>query len=158
MEFHKQIEPFLQQMEFGFKSEADGQCYYFYGENKMDNADISTTIVCDEELNLLVYLSWISVRIPQEKRSEVLEKINEIHNNTTVNACLYLDEENNLSVRAVLNVSEEGLDEEKFKYMLWVPILYLDDCFKDIMVVAYGHPKVPLESSKEDLGRAKEEL
>lgn len=133
----EQITAFLEALELNFKIDEEAKCFRVNFEAK--NAPVHVAIVYDDENQLIINKAWISLNLPQDRKTAILYAINKIHNEWCTPAYLYLDnDDNGLMARCMIDVPETGLEQELFAYFVDSTVSMLDDNFKDIMAVAYG--------------------
>ena len=134
----EQIAKLLDEMEFSydFDEEQNG----FFLEIRMNNTDVDIIILADDEAKCLYNRTNLTLTLPDDSITDVLYKINEIHNKSFSQAHLYINEDDNkLTAQAVIDIPESGIvDGDIFKYFLSSAAQLLDDNFNDIMSVAFG--------------------
>lgn len=133
----EQIMAYLEALELKFEFDEENNLFRLNFET--ENAPVYVCISYDDERKLIINNAWISIKLPKERKTTILYAINKIHDKWNTRAYLFWDEDDNvLSARCIIDVSEAGLDQEVFACFIESTVWVLDKNFKGIMVVAYG--------------------
>ena len=134
----EQVAKLLDEMEFCYDFD-EGQKAFFLGI-RMDNTDVDIVILADDETKCLYNKGRLTLALPEDSNTDLLYKINEIHNRSFSQAHLYIDEnDNRLTALTVIDIPEsEIVDADIFERFLYSTAELLDDNFNDIMSVAFG--------------------
>lgn len=144
----EQITALLKALELNFKFDEEVKIFRLNFE--AENAPVHVAIQYDDEKRVIINKAWISLNLPQERKTAILYAINKIHDEWCTPAYLYLDgDDNGLMARCMIDVPETGLEQEIFAYFVDSTVSLLDDNFKDIMAVAYGTEFGNLNGSSE---------
>lgn len=99
-----------------------------------ENTDIEVRITCDQENHRIIYYARSSVKIPGEKCSQALEKVNQIHWNGLWNAHLIISEDRCIISQSIL-YSGNNLDVDSFYETLFDVCDIIDKNFKELMQI-----------------------
>ena len=86
-----QVKSHLEELELKYEVNEEQNTFNFTFE--MENTKVDIKIVCDVDNNRLFLSGFSSIKIPQDKRPNILEKINEINWEDFWNAHLFINEE-----------------------------------------------------------------
>lgn len=128
----KQVTKQLDRLELNYN--VNKKKYRFELDIPAKNGLVQTNLYYDEEQNGIYNLSCFTFNLPKERTTEVLHKINEIHNKSFSLAHLYIDDKNWLGAQSVIYISKNRIDEDVFKKFLFAPIWMLDYSYDEIKI------------------------
>lgn len=121
---------------FNYHYNADDECVYF-GVNG-DNCSIKVNVLCKEEDELLIVHGTIPALVPKDKRSSVIDMMNE-KNNYFKLTTLYLDsDDGQVMCRCAALDCEDALNEHVVKVMISTVIDTLDEVYPEIIRRSVG--------------------
>ena len=85
---------------------------------RKENTDVIIDLAVDEENSCLGNISSLTSGLPQDGITALQRKINEINNNTSSTACLYIDNENNRMGAQSVIYAESKIDKDVFQDFL----------------------------------------
>lgn len=128
-----QVKGHLEKLELKYEEDEEQKGFNFAFE--MENTEVDIKIVCDEDNNRLFISGFSSIKVPQDKRPAILEKINEIHWEDFWNAHLFVSEDTQHVMSYTVLYSMGGLHLEVFRETLSDVSYIIDTRFKDLMQI-----------------------
>ena len=128
-----QVKNHLEKLELKYEVNEEQNTFNFTFE--MENTEVDIKLVCDEDNNRLFLSGFSSIKVPQDKRPDILEKINEIHWEDFWNAHLFINEETQHVMSYAVLYAMDGLYLEVFRETLYDVSNIIDTRFKDLMQI-----------------------
>ena len=128
-----QVKGHLEKLELKYEVNEEQNTFNFAFE--MENTEVDIKIVCDEDNSRLFISGFSSIKVPKDKRPDILEKINEIHWEDFWNAHLFINEETQHVMSHTVLYAMGGLHLEVFRETLYDISNIIDNRFKDLMQI-----------------------
>lgn len=128
-----QVKNHLEKLELKYEVNEEQNTFNFTFE--MENTEVDIKIVYDEDNNRLFLSGFSSIKVPQDKRPDILEKINEIHWEDFWNSHLFINEETQHVMSYAVLYTMGGLHLEVFRETLYDISNIIDTRFKDLMQI-----------------------
>lgn len=128
-----QVKSHLEELELNYEVDIENKNFNF--SFNMDNTIVDIKLVCDTENNRLFLSGFSSIKVAQDKRTIILEKINEIHWEDYWNAHLFINEETQSIMSYSVLYVMGGLNLEIFKETLSDIASIIDIHFKELMQI-----------------------
>ena len=128
-----QVKSHLEKLELKYEVNEEQNTFNFAFE--MENTEVDIKIVCDEDNSRLFISGFSSIKVSQDKRPALLEKINEIHWEDFWNAHLFINEETQHVMSYTVLYTMDGLHLEVFRETLYDISNIIDNRFKDLMQI-----------------------
>ena len=143
-----QVKGHLEKLELKYEVNEEQNTFNFTFE--MENTEVDIKIVCDEDNNRLFISGFSSIKVPQDKRPAILEKINEIHWEDFWNAHLFVSEDTQHVMSYTVLYSMGGLHLEVFRETLYDISNIIDNRFKDLMQIIVNSDLCELAMKMQD--------
>ena len=143
-----QVKGHLEKLELRYEVNEEQNTFNFTFE--MENTEVDIKIVCDEDNNRLFISGFSSIKVPQDKRPAILEKINEIHWEDFWNAHLFVSEDTQHVMSYTVLYSMGGLHLEVFRETLYDISNIIDKRFKDLMQIIVNSDLCELAMKMQD--------
>ena len=143
-----QVKGHLEKLELKYEVNEEQNTFNFTFE--MENTEVDIKIVCDEDNNRLFISGFSSIKVPQDKRPAILEKINEIHWEDFWNAHLFVSEDTQHVMSYTVLYSMGGLHLEVFRETLYDISNIIDKRFKDLMQIIVNSDLCELAMKMQD--------
>ena len=143
-----QVKGHLEKLELRYEVNEEQNTFNFTFE--MKNTEVDIKIVCDEDNNRLFISGFSSIKVPQDKRPAILEKINEIHWEDFWNAHLFVSEDTQHVMSYTVLYSMGGLHLEVFRETLYDISNIIDKRFKDLMQIIVNSDLCELAMKMQD--------
>ena len=143
-----QVKSHLEKLELKYEVNEEQNTFNFAFE--MENTEVDIKIVCDEDNNRLFISGFSSIKVPQDKRPAILEKINEIHWEDFWNAHLFINEETQHVMSYTVLYTMDGLHLEVFRETLYDISNIIDNRFKDLMQIIVNSDLCELAMKMQD--------
>lgn len=127
------VKSHLEQLELKFEVDNENATFFFSFD--MENTIVEIKILCDLENERLFLSGFSTIKVPQEKRPAILEKINEIHWEDYWNAHLLINEESKCVMSYAVLYAMGELDFDVFRETLNDVSSIIDFRYKDLMKV-----------------------
>lgn len=130
----KQVEQYLYQLNI--KAELEEPEIFGFDIN-MENTMLSVRIICDRHEKRVMIFGEAPFNIPKNKMTEVLLKLNDIHQHEYNTAHCFINVENeHIMSQVILNLdSNNGIDYDVFRYGLCDVCYIIDNYYRDLMKV-----------------------
>ena len=138
----------MEKLELKYEVNEEQNTFNFTFE--MENTEVDIKIVCDEDNNRLFISGFSSIKVPQDKRPAILEKINEIHWEDFWNAHLFISEDTQHVMSYTVLYSMGGLHLEVFRETLYDISNIIDTRFKDLMQIIVNSDLCELAMKMQD--------
>ena len=149
-----QVKSHLEELELKYEVNEEQNTFNFTFE--MENTKVDIKIVCDVDNNRLFLSGFSSIKIPQDKRPNILEKINEINWEDFWNAHLFINEETQHVMSYAVLYTMGGLHLEVFRETLYDVSNIIDTRFKDLMQIIVNPDLCELAMKMQDKNGAME--
>ena len=143
-----QVKGHLEKLELRYEVNEEQNTFNFTFE--MENTEVDIKIVCDEDNNRLFISGFSSIKVPQDKRPAILEKINEIHWEDFWNAHLFVSEDTQHVMSYTVLYAMGGLHLEVFRETLYDISNIIDKRFKDLMQIIVNSDLCELAMKMQD--------
>ena len=143
-----QVKGHLEKLELKYEVNEEQNTFNFAFE--MENTEVDIKIVCDEDNSRLFISGFSSIKVPQDKRPAILEKINEIHWEDFWNAHLFVSEDTQHVMSYTVLYSMGGLHLEVFRETLYDISNIIDNRFKDLMQIIVNSDLCELAMKMQD--------
>ena len=143
-----QVKGHLEKLELKYEVNEEQNTFNFAFE--MENTEVDIKIVCDEDNSRLFISGFSSIKVPQDKRPAILEKINEIHWEDFWNAHLFVSEDTQHVMSYTVLYSMGGLHLEVFRETLYDISNIIDTRFKDLMQIIVNSDLCELSMKMQD--------
>ena len=143
-----QVKGHLEKLELKYEVNEEQNTFNFTFE--MENTEVDIKIVCDEDNSRLFISGFSSIKVPQDKRPAILEKINEIHWEDFWNAHLFISEDTQHVMSYTVLYSMGGLHPEVFRETLYDISNIIDNRFKDLMQIIVNSDLCELAMKMQD--------
>ena len=143
-----QVKGHLEKLELKYEVNEEQNTFNFTFE--MENTEVDIKIVCDEDNNRLFISGFSSIKVPQDKRPAILEKINEIHWEDFWNAHLFVSEDTQHVMSYTVLYAMGGLHLEVFRETLYDISNIIDKRFKDLMQIIVNSDLCELAMKMQD--------
>ena len=143
-----QVKGHLEKLELKYEVNEEQNTFNFAFE--MENTEVDIKIVCDEDNSRLFISGFSSIKVPQDKRPAILEKINEIHWEDFWNAHLFISEDTQHVMSYTVLYSMGGLHPEVFRETLYDISNIIDNRFKDLMQIIVNSDLCELAMKMQD--------
>ena len=143
-----QVKNHLEKLELKYAEDEEQKFFNFAFE--MENTEVDIKIGCDEDNSRLFISGFSSIKIPKDKRPDILEKINEIHWEDFWNAHLFISEDTQHVMSYTVLYSMGGLHPEVFRETLYDISNIIDTRFKDLMQIIVNSDLCELAMKMQD--------
>lgn len=133
----QRVADFLDKDEIRYRSEQRNNIEIFLFTLGMKQFDLHVTILCENDIDLVLFLAEAPVKIPREKRLETMRLISRINFHTRFGALCLDEEDGQLIARTALNTDDDALTHNLFRIAWHTCATLLDDHLNEILTLVY---------------------